>query len=218
MEYLRFYSQYLALAVAIYGLIKYKDYKYSKAKYFLYSIWLIVITEFVGEHFYDWFGIPNYPLYNVYTLILFVFYLCWFRSLIELPKRKRIVSAFIVIYVLFSVINVFAFQDFVTESGTYSYALGVIFVVTSICYYLIEVFNSEVVLRIRQSMYFWFSIAILLFHATYMPFFFAYKFFYFGEVKLLSAVNFTLCVLMYIFFGIGFLKAKHSANEHKLSE
>jgi len=216
MEELRSYSKYLVLAIAILGSIKYKDLDGTKAKYFLFSIWYIVITEFVGHYFYSWFNLLNYVVYNIYTLVQITFFLLWYRSLLESLKRRKVVLIFALIYISFWIINAIFFQNIIYESVRNSFTLGVIFLVTSICYYLVEVFNSERVLSIRRSVYFWFSFGILLFFATYLPFYYANKFFLFGDVRLLSLVNFILCVVMYLSFGVGILNAKHSANEHKL--
>ncbi len=218
MEDLRFYSKYLALFVCILGTIKYKDIKNTKAKYFLFSIWFLVIIEIVGENFYAWFGTKHSrsPVYNFYTIVQFTFYLWWYRSLMQSLKRKRIITWFIMLNIVFTIINAIYVQDPFRELTSFSYALGVIFLVTTICYYFIEVFQSEKILKIRSSMYFWVSLGLLLFHAAFMPFFFAHSYFIDGNLKLLSLVNFFLCSIMYICFAIGFFKVKESANEYKL--
>jgi len=217
MEDLRFYSKYLALAVAILGTINYKDIKQTKAKYFLFSIWFIVLTEFIGENFYKWTGVVNFPVYNFYTIIQFTFYLWWYKGLMKYDKRKKIINLFVYVNLLFTIVNALYIQDPYIELTSYSYALGVVFLVTTICYYFIEIFNSEKVLSIRSSLYFWFSLGLLLFHATFLPFFFAHKYFLFENPNLISPVVFILGIIMYLCFGIGFLKAKQSANEHKLT-
>ncbi len=212
LEELRFYSYYLALVPALIALFKYKEYAHTKAKYFLFSVWYIVITEFVGTNLYKWFGFANHSVYNLYTFLQLLFYLWWFKSLLVSSNKKKILSYFMVIFTLFSLINVFTLQDYINETATYQYALGVIFVVTAICFYVIELFNTEKVLNITASKYFWFSIGILIFHASYMPFYFAIKYFLYGNVKPLSIANFVLCFIMYTCFAIGFLKAKKNTD------
>lgn len=212
LEELRFYSKYLALVIAIIALFKYRDYAHTKAKYFLYSVWYIVITEFIGANFYKWFGLYNLPVYNLYTFLQLLFYLWFFRTLIKSDKKKKIATYFILIFIVFSIIDANVIHDFMLESTIYQYALGVIFVVTTICFYFFELFNSEMVLKITASKYFWFSIGILIFHATYLPFYFANKYFLYGDIKPLSIANFVLCFLMYTCFVIGFLKAKKNTD------
>ena len=212
LEELRLYSKYLALIVAIIGLFTYKNYAHTKARYFLYSVWYIVLTEFIGARFYYWFGVPNYGVYNLYTFLQLLFYLWWFRSLITSKRKTQTLLILIIVFILFSSFNLVFIQDYINETATYQYALGVIFVVTSICFYFFELFSTEKVLSLTSSKYFWFSIGILIFHATYMPFYFAFKYFFYGNVGPLSLANFILCFIMYTCFAIGFLKAKKDIN------
>lgn len=217
LENIRLYSKYLALVAAVIGTLNFRYYKTTKAKFFLFSVWYIIITEFVGENLSRWFDvIYNNIVYNIYIVIQFTFYLWWYQSLLKSENRKKIVKAFCLIFLVFGIVNIIFFQDVISEATSYSYALAVIFLVTSICYYFIEVFNSEKVLSIRSSGYFWFSLGLILFHATFMPFYFAFDYFLIGNLKLLSVVNFLLCVIMYTFFLIGFIKLRNNNNEHKL--
>lgn len=205
---LRHYSKYLALLVAIIGLFRYRQYAHTKAKYFLYSVWYIVITEFIGTYFYQWFNELNYPVYNIYRFVQLTFYLWWIRTLLETRSKKQILSIFIWVYIVLSLIDNTLIHTFFYDAATYSYTLGVVMVVIAICFYLIEQFNSENVLTITSSKYFWFLIGILIFNATWLPFKIAFKYFVFGDVRPLSAVNFVLCVILYSCFLVGFLKAK----------
>lgn len=208
LEELRFYSKYLALIVAIVGLFKYKDYAHTKAKYFLFSVWYIVFTEFLGTYFYKWFNMVNYSVYNTYRLVQITFYLWWIRSLIQSKFKRKILAIFILVFVVTHLTDDIFIHSYLYESSTYGYTLGVLLVIIAICFYLVEQFNSEKVLTISNSKYFWFLLGILIFNATYLPFKIAIKYFLFGDVRPLSLVNFVLCVILYSCFLIGFLKAK----------
>lgn len=212
LEELRFYSKYLALVVAVIALFKYKDYAHTNAKYFLYSVWYIVLTEFIGSKFYYWFGVVNYSVFNLYTFLQLLFYIWWFRSLITSIRKKHTLLVLMFLYTIFSSVNLLFIQDYIYETATYQYALGVIFVVIAICFFFIEMFATEKVLNLTSSKYFWFSIGILIFHATFMPFYFAFKYFFYGNSKPLSVANFVLCFIMYTCFAIGFLKAKRNID------
>ncbi len=208
LEELRSYSKYLALVVAIIGLYKYKDYAHTKAKYFIFLVWYIVFTEFIGTYFYKWFNMVNYSVYNTYMLVHLTFYLWWIRLLIKSDVKRKLISGFIVVLVITFLIEYIFIHSFLYESSIYCYSVGVIVVVISICFYLIEQFNSEKILTITNSKYFWFLIGILIFKVTYLPFKIAFKYFLFGDVKPLSIVNFVLCIVLYSCFLVGFLKAK----------
>lgn len=213
LEELRSYSKYLALVVAIVALFKYKNYAHTKAKYFLYSVWFIVFVEFLGSNFYRWFNMVNYSVYNTYALVQFSFYIYWIRLLVKSEKKKKILSVLLIGFIVIHLIDDFFLHSFFYESTTYGYTVGVVFVIIAICIYLFEQFNSENVLTISSSKYFWFLIGILIFNATWLPFKIVIKYFLFGDVRPLSVVNFTLCTILYTCFLIGFLKAKPSDKE-----
>jgi len=216
MEELRFLSKYLALGVLVFGLIRYNKYSNTKAKFFIYSIVYAVLTEFTGANFHDLFEMPNYPVYNTFTIVQLTFFLWWFKSLIESKRRKKIITICIAIFLTFAVFNTIFGQNFFEAGQTYTYAVGVICMLLSICLYFIESFNKETILNITDSIYFWFSLGLLLFYGTFMPFMFASRLFLNTNSVIFSTVLFFLNAIMYGCFAIGFYKADGNDNEHVL--
>ena len=212
MEEIRFLSKYLALAVLIFGLYSYKNYSNTKAKYFIFSILYAVLTEFIGSNFHNWFGIVNYAVYNVFIIIQLTFFLWWFQHIIESQKRKNIIKIFIGLYLVYSVVNMCYLQDFILGNQTYTYAVGVIFLLIAIGFYFVETFNKDSVLNITDSILFWFTLGVLLFYGTFMPFLFASKLFLLGDKWILSLVTFLLNVIMYTCFAVGFYKSYKNNN------
>ncbi len=215
MEDIRFLSKYLALVVLIYGLYNYKNYSNSKAKYFIFSILYAVLTEFFGSHFYKWFGIVNYPVYNVFIIFQLSFYLWWFQILLDSISRKKIVRLFIITYLLFATFNIIYGQNFFSGYQTYTYGFGVVLVLLAICFYFIETFNRDTILNITDSILFWFALGVLLFYGTFMPFMFASKLFLTIDKWIYSLVVFSLNVIMYTCFAIGFYKSYKSSKNHR---
>ncbi len=213
MEDIRFLSKYLALAVLIYGFYNYKNYSNTKAKYFIFSILYAVLTEFLGAHFHNWFGVVNYPVYNVFIIVQLSFYLWWFQLLLESLNRKKIIKVFIFCYLIFSLINIIYGQDFFLGYQTYTYGIGVILVLLAICFYFIEIFNKDTILNITDSALFWFALGVLLFYGTFMPFMFASKLFLNVDKWIYSLVVFSLNVIMYSCFAVGFYKSYKKMKE-----
>ena len=221
MDNLASYVKYLALATALVGTFLYPHYKDTKAKYFIWIIWYGVITEFVGEHYYKWFDQHNSQIiYNLYTLVSITFFLWWFRTLLTSTKRKAFVKYFIFVFWIVNIVNAISLLNVLYQSTRYAYVIGVIFLVITICYFFIEMFNKEVVLKIRDSMYFWFALGVLLFFATFLPFYVTTFFFAKDAISIvpLYVAVFTLNFVMNTCFVIGFLKAKNSAKEHPLTK
>lgn len=216
MEELRFLSKYLALVVLIFGLYSYKSYSNSKAKYFIYSILFSVVTEFFGSVFTKIFDHVNFAVYNVYTIIQITFFLWWFQLLLESKNRKKIVKIFILLYWIFSIWNIFYGQSFLLGFQSYTYGIGVIFLLIAICFYFIETFSKDIILNITDSTIFWFVLGILLFYGTFMPFMFASELFLNVDKWIYSLVLFSLNFIMYSCYAIGFYKSyKRTKELHK---
>ncbi len=213
MEELRFLSKYLALVVLIFGLYSYKSYSNSKAKYFIYSILFSVVTEFFGSVFTKIFDQVNFVVYNVYTIIQITFFLWWFQLLLESKNRKKIVKIFILLYWIFSIWNIFYMQSFLLGFQSYTYGVGVVFLLIAICFYFIETFSKDIVLNITDSTIFWFVLGILLFYGTFMPFMFASELFLNVDKWIYSLVLFSLNFIMYSWYAIGIYKSYKRTKE-----
>ncbi|PTX61394.1 hypothetical protein C8N46_10437 [Kordia periserrulae] len=214
LEELRSFTGYLALATLIYACISYKNYAKTDAKYFIYCILFSVIIEFASlyfESFGKWytaiFGNTNFPIANIFTIVQISFFLWWIRLILNSKNRKRIVGLLLIAYLVFAVLNTMYGQSFMTGLQTYTYAIGVIFLLIAISFYFVESFNKETMLRITDSIKFWFILGVLLFYGTFMPFFFAFHVFLKGDQRILSLVLFVLNAIMYLCFSIGFYKS-----------
>ncbi|QHI35379.1 hypothetical protein IMCC3317_07250 [Kordia antarctica] len=219
MVELRFLSKYLVLATAFIGLFfylvnytKHKKRQFAETEYFLLSVFIMAGFDFLGSKFTSWFGILNYPVYNTYIITFMLFYYWWYFRLIKPKFKKNLLIAFGLLFLSFSLVNIFYIQSFYTGIQNFTYALGVIFLIISICFYFIEIFKSDMVLNITKSTHFWFSLGILLFHGTFLPFQVASEFFLLGDQKIFSTVLFFLNFVMCICFIIGFYTMKKNYN------
>lgn len=220
MDYIGSYSKYLALAAALVGTYLYHHIKGTKAKYVVWIIWYGVLTEFVGVYYYSWFERPNAIVYNIYTLVSITFFLWWFRSLLSSNKRKQIVKYFIGVFWVTNIVNAKLLDNVLYQGTNYAFVVGVILLVITICYFFIEMFNKEIVLNIRDSMYFWFALGVMLFYATFLPFYVTTNFFARNEesFRILGLAVFILNFIMNCCFIFGFTKAKVSADHYPLNE
>ncbi|WP_046758475.1 hypothetical protein [Kordia jejudonensis] len=209
---IRFLSKYLALVVLIYGFYNYKNYSNSKAKYFIFCILFAVVTEFFGSVFYKLFNHVNFVVYNVFTIVQLTFFLWWYQLILNSKRRKNILRLCILIYLIFALANCFFGEHILEANQIYTFTLGVLFVLIAISFYFIESFNKETILNITDSIYFWFSLGVLLFYGTFMPFMISVKLFLTGGQKILGVVTFVLNIIMYVCFAIGFYKSKNKNN------
>ena len=217
---LRSYTGYLALATLIFGIISYKNYSSTNATYFIYSILFSVIVEFsslcyqlFGEFYTNIFGESNYPIANIFIIVQITFFLWWIRLILKATNRRRILMLFIVLYLVFALLNYMYGQDFFTGLQTYTYAIGVIFLLIAISFYFIESFNKDTIFNVTDSVQFWLILGVLLFYGTFMPFMFAFELFLQEDQRILSLVLVFLNLIMYSCFTVGFYKTYKLRNQ-----
>jgi hypothetical protein len=205
--------KYLALIDAIIATIFFYKYKVGKGKYFLFAIWFIVITEFSFRIVYYHIIDEKYPVYfisNLHYLIIGSFYLLWYRSLITNVLKKKAILVMLLTYLLFFTVNSIFFESFF-EIQNYSYPVLTIFIVSAIFMYFTEVLKTEKILKFERSVFFWFSIGILIFWIPYLPLWFTSMYFGFSGTTYTLSI-FTLNLLMHLFFIIGVLWSKKKYN------
>lgn len=221
LEELRSFTGYLALATLIFGIFSYKNYSSTNAKYFIYSILFSVIVEFTslyfesfGKFYSNIFGDTNYPIANIFIIVQITFFLWWIRFILNSNSRKRIIGLLIIAFLVFAALNTMYGQVFMTRLQTYTYAIGVIFLLIAISFYFVESFNKETIFNVTDSLQFWLILGVLLFYGTFMPFMFAFDLFLSGDQRIFSLVLFSLNAIMYACFTIGFYKTYKARNQH----
>ncbi|WP_340202020.1 hypothetical protein [Ascidiimonas sp. W6] len=216
MQELTNYIKYIALASAIINTIFFFKYAGGKAKYFFYSIWFIAITEFSYRFFY--YNVFNEDISsskivaNSYTLIQFSFYFIWYRYLLKNKVNKRLLLWFLGLFYVAFVLISFFLQDFSEITQSYVYTIGMIFLVVSIILYFMEILSSEFTLQFGKSVFFWFSLGLLLFHVPFMPFMFIAEYLNFNKSIPYSVVLFGLNFIMHGCFIFGVLWSKKKYN------
>lgn len=214
METLTISIRYIALLSAIIATLAYGRYRQGKGRYFVYSIWFTAITEFSYKIVYYQVLDARYPIHfivNTYTVIQFLFYFLWYRSLITSIAYRNRILFMATLFLAFDIYNTLGLQDFIYERQTYTYIIGTIFVIITIYLYFVEVFKDDFILHFQRSVYFWFSLGILLFFIPFLPFMIASEFFHYGG-DLYSLVIFILNVVMHSCFITGVLWSRKRYN------
>lgn len=205
--------KYIALLSAIIATIFYPKYKHGNGKYFLFPIWFIVLTEFSFRFVYYTVLKEQHKVFfisNIHYLVMGSFYLLWYRSLLGSIKRKRIVLFLLIVFLLFFIIDSVFIESFFLSQNYTAIALSIT-VTIAIFLFFIEILQTEKILRFERTVYFWFSLGILIFWVPYIPLKFTSTYFNFeGATYTLSI--FTLNFLMHLFFMIGVLWSKKKYN------
>ncbi len=216
MQELTSYIKYIALTSAIVNTIFFYKYAGGRAKYFLYSIWFIAITEF-SYRFSSYIdfseGInPGRIIPNIYTLLQFTFYLIWYRYLINNKTNKKLIFWFLVLFYLTFILVSLFFQGYNQIVQSYVYAVGMIFLVVGVILFFMEILSSEFTLNFGRSVYFWFSMGLLLFHIPWMPFMFIAEYLNFSRSLTYQSVLFGLNLIMHGCFIFGAIWSRKKYN------
>jgi len=209
--------KYSELISAIVGTIYFYKYKHTHLKYFLFLLWYITLTEFLGWYiikydiikllFIDENGVKyNWWLYNLLRFITFntLFYI-YFKSLND-KSFKKWIKIFAFIYNIFYIINWALIQSFFYEMSVMPKVLGSLLLVTIAIFYFIELLKSDKIITYHKKLLFWISIGLILFYTGTIPF--SIKISGYALLKgihNLFLIIWILAILMYLIFAFGFI-------------
>lgn len=198
---------FLAFITAVIGTVYYHKYKHTFLKYFIGFLWFTVFIEIFGHVQGFIITGSTFYIYNIYIFVSTVFYLLIY---IRYLKRNLTGKILLILFILFSLINVLFIQKTIWISQTYPLLLGSLFISISVILFFIQLLNSDIILKINKLLIFWISIGLLLFYIGIIPIFVMADFFnYFG---LFDYIILTLNVIMYGCFIFGFIVSKKSYN------
>ncbi|MBT8317643.1 MAG: hypothetical protein HKP59_08445 [Lutibacter sp.] len=107
-------------------------------------------------------------------------------------------------------INISFFSDYLTEFLDINSIVGGILIVISIMIYFSELVQSDGILNLKKSMFFWISLGALFFYIGVIPVDVIAKFINFGVV--LRVITLLLNLLMAGFFITGFIVSEKEYN------
>jgi len=210
--------KYSALISAIIGTLYFSKYKKTSIKYFLYLLWYITITEFLGPYltennfltFKDENGIKyNLWIYNLLEIVTFITLMyIYFKSIIN-SKYRNWIKIFCSSYIGVSILNWLLLQNFLREWSELPYVYGSIVIIVIIIFYFIELLQSEKLIQFHKILLFWISIGLLLFHTGVIPFSIKINgYALIPGVHKLFLIVYVLAITMYLTFTFGFIWSK----------
>ena len=207
MKYFYLIYPLLYLTTLIVGVSKYSKIKNSlNLKLFLIFIGYSFLTEISAVILGVFLGINTFPIYNTWILVNQFFFFFFFINLLQNSFKKYIVKFIIGLYALFTLIAISFYSNF---SGSYlsmNDIIGSILIVIVILMYFSELLQSDKILNINKSIYFWISLGVLLFNIGFIPVNIFAEFISFNGVFNIVAI--FLNVLMAGCFITGFIVSK----------
>lgn len=198
----------IVFAIAIYRFPRYKD---TPLRFLPIILLLTIIVEFWGGYIKNASGgtISNVVLFNIYYLLYFFFFLFIFMKVIDQKSFKLYIKICMLIFLGFYISD-FIVMDITRQAFTRSYLVGSGALIICIILYYISILQSSLVLVIKNDLLFWISVGLFLFYVGYIPIKIMKSWFYEqgNFFELLIVIQFSLIIVMYLFFLIGFLWMK----------
>lgn len=215
--------KYFELISALVGTIYFYKYRHTSLKYFLFLLWYITLTEFLGAIsieqemlvVFDKNGVKyNYWMFNLLYFILFNTVYMIYLQFITNPKQKTFIKTFIISYIIISIINWTFIQNFLYEMSEIPFVLGSIFLIIIIIFYFIQLLKSNKIIAFHKDLLFWISVGLLIFHTGTIPFSLKYNgYALLPNIHNLFLIIYILSLCMYIIFTFGFIFSNKIENK-----
>ncbi len=216
-ETLSSYIKFIAIVSAVVGSIFFYKYRKGKARYFVVYLWLIAATEFAYKiAYYDLMDEdPRSTIIvsNLFVLFQALFCLLWYRYLVIEKSVKRLIMIMLLFFLLFFFVDALFFKSLPDYFLKSSSIFGTIFIVVAVLIYFREVLNSDFVLKLNRSVYFWFSLGLLAFNIPFLPIWLMAEYLGF-DTQVYRSLVFILNVIMHACFIVGILWSKKEYNNY----
>jgi len=193
------------------ALANYKKIKGTKMMWFLYILLLGLLAESTAYYVGFYSNYRNtFPVNNFYNLLSATAYFFLFRSYILSKKRKRIILGLLISFLLFALFNYIFTYSTILNYHLNSWVYGNICMIIVILIYLLDLFQGESILNVKNVLLFWVSIGNLLFFIGFLPVYALSTYFNYNGIW--DYTVFSLNVIMHICFITGFLISKREYN------
>lgn len=215
-----FFIHLIELLAFLAGIFYYRRNK-SRPNYYL--VWFLGFTfcvEILGWYVYfvpdgflsfikDTSFESNHWLFNICTIISFVFYISYFKWHLQSKRDTIILNSCILVFLIVSILEILISDGFFNRDMPIVNILGTIIVFLSIAFYYLQLLRSDQILEIHKSLIFYISIGTLFFYLCTTPLF-IYSSYYSSSIdpsfigiysKILHGTNY----LLYGIYILGFL-------------
>jgi hypothetical protein len=175
--------------------------------FLLLTLFAECVTPFHLIRFYG----NNLWFYNLFTTIEFLYYCFIFYNILHSEKLKIIVLLSAIVFLVFTVINIFWIQGFY-RFHTISYRAGALMIVTFCYLYFRQLIQSSEQIILIKNPFFWISTGLLFFYLGFFFYFCAFDYIAYKKVKfsmeLFSVISDVLNTLLYSCFVIALICPK----------
>ncbi len=212
----------LEIIAAVTGIVLFKKYRHTAAKYFIYFLIYIVICVVIGryshyvrnegflsflegtlfEKNYWWVTIS----WNIGGTVFFGWY---FQKILKSKKSKSWLKYSLVIFLIISVSEIiYTHPDFFKTSIPLVRLSSLIVILQCVFYYFLEVLQSDKILYFYKSLGFYISCAILILWLIQTPLVFYEDYYSLRDksyINLRNSINLIAISFMYIAYTVGLI-------------
>lgn len=169
-----------------------------------------MFTEILGDVLGVFHGINTFLIYNIWSIVSFYFYMFFFLSLLKITKRRNIVKFLISSYSLYTFFELCFVSDFLNKSLDLNTIIGSLLLVIVVLIYFSELLQDDALLNLKETIFFWIGMGVLLFNIGFIPVFVIAEYISFGGV--FRIITLVLNLLMASCFITGFIVSKKENN------
>lgn len=198
---------WIEILALIASVVFYSKIKNSPLRWFILFLLMVVTVELTGRYFRKVLHQPNAWLYNISTVLEFLFYTYLFHTHFNRRNHKTSTKYFLYIYPVLAFINIVFIQGF-ENFHSYTMSVGSFFMILFSGFYFAELLKTPVRLKLHQIPMFWIASGILFFYLGNLLYELAFQFIEYNKLdfqhKIFQAINNNLILVLYSFFIIAF--------------
>jgi len=176
----------------------------------LFTIYLIIsiCLQWTGYWYSHLTGKSNHFIFNIELIIEILFYSYLFYHSINLPFLKSVVLVASAGTLIFVAINIAVIQGFFYYN-TYTFYVQAVMVILFCLLYFYDLIKQDVIIHLYERPIFWISTGLFFFYFGDITYFLLgdslFKSRTPASLQLYRYISFTLDLIQYAFFNIGFI-------------
>lgn len=142
-----------------------KYYKKTPTKVFLWLLVMVLISELLATALKEIFYLKNFAVYNLLTIVTFLIYLNWFKSV---NVKQHFVKISFIIFILTIGYSLFV-TNFFNELFSIVWFIGAILIMLNAILFYYNLLQNKDVITYSHSPQFWIATGLLIYHIGYLP-------------------------------------------------
>lgn len=195
----------------IVGLLTYSKYAHKTAlKVFLGFLIYSLLTELLGTYLGRILVVNNNYVYNIWNIVAFFFYAYFVLSSVKERKRRIFIKLLVGIFFIVTFINIVFYAGLIKYILVRNNVFAKSLIVIMILIYFIELLQSDEILNIKKSLFFWICLGVFLYNLVFLP---AMSLvWYTSFFGMFAYIVLGLNIIMHFCFITGFIASKKEFN------